>query len=77
MGRRTGLCRRDLAFAGGHGSDAKWRLARALMPVEPERVPIGAEAPNFSLESPCRGTVRLADYRDRDQVILVFMRSFG
>ena len=47
------------------------------MPLEPERVPIGAEAPNFSLESPYRGTVRLADYRDRDQVILVFMRSFG
>lgn len=47
------------------------------MPVEPERIPVGAEAPNFSLESPYRGTVRLADYRARDNVILVFMRSFG
>jgi peroxiredoxin len=47
------------------------------MPVEPERVPIGAEAPNFSLESRCHGTVRLADYRDRNHVILVIMRSFG
>jgi peroxiredoxin len=47
------------------------------MPVEPERIPVGAEAPNFSLESPGGGTVRLADYRDRDHVILVFMRSFG
>jgi peroxiredoxin len=47
------------------------------MPVEPERVRVGAEAPDFSLESPGRGSVRLGDYRDRDQVILVFMRAFG
>jgi peroxiredoxin len=47
------------------------------MPVEPRRVPIGAEAPDFSLESPGRGNVRLGDYRNRDQVILVFMRAFG
>jgi peroxiredoxin len=47
------------------------------MPVEAERIPVGVEAPDFSLESPCRGTVRLGDYRDRDHVILVFMRSFG
>ena len=47
------------------------------MPVEPERIPVGVEAPDFSLESPGRGTVRLADYRGRGQVILVFMRAFG
>ena len=47
------------------------------MPVEPERVRIGAEAPDFSLESPGRDTIRLAGYRHRSQVILVFMRAFG
>ena len=47
------------------------------MPVEPERIPVGSEAPDFSLESPGRGTVRLGDYRGRDHVVLVFMRSFG
>ena len=47
------------------------------MPVEPKRIPVGAEAPDFSLESPGRGTIRLVDYRHRNQVILVFMRAFG
>jgi len=47
------------------------------VPVEPERIPVGAAAPDFSLESPFRGSVRLGDYRDREHVILVFMRSFG
>ena len=47
------------------------------MPVEPQRITVGAEAPNFSLESPGRGTVRLSEYRDREGVILVFMRAFG
>jgi len=47
------------------------------MPERPERVPVGAEAPDFGLESPGRGAVRLADYRHRDEVILVFMRAFG
>lgn len=47
------------------------------MPIEPERVPVGAEAPDFSLESPGRGTVRLGEFRGRSQVVLVFMRAFG
>jgi peroxiredoxin len=47
------------------------------MPVEPERIPVGAEAPDFRLESPGCGSVRLGEYRGRDQVILVFMRAFG
>jgi peroxiredoxin len=47
------------------------------MPVEPQRVTVGAEAPDFSLQSPDRGTIRLSDYRDRERLILVFMRGFG
>jgi peroxiredoxin len=46
------------------------------MPV-PERVPVDSEAPDFKLASPSHGGVRLADYRGRDQVLLVFMRAFG
>jgi peroxiredoxin len=47
------------------------------MPLRPERVPVGAEAPDFSLESPGRGPIRLGDYRGRDQIVLVFLRAFG
>ena len=47
------------------------------MAAEPQRVPVGHEAPGFTLPSPGRGHVRLADYRERDQVLLVFMRAFG
>lgn len=47
------------------------------MPADPERVRVGAEAPDFTLASPGRGSVRLADYREREQVMLVFMRAFG
>jgi peroxiredoxin len=46
------------------------------MPV-PERVPVDSEAPDFTLASPGHGGVRLADYRGRDQVLLVFIRAFG
>ena len=47
------------------------------MAAESELVPVGAEAPDFTLESPGRGSVRLADYRGREQVLLVFMRAYG
>lgn len=47
------------------------------MPVEPERVPLGTQAPDFSLASSGRGTIRLSEFRGREQVILVFMRAFG
>jgi peroxiredoxin len=47
------------------------------MPTEPERVRVGADAPDFTLTSPGRGRIRLADYRGREQVLLVFMRAFG
>jgi peroxiredoxin len=47
------------------------------MPTQPERVPVGAKAPDFTLASPGRADIRLADYRGRDQVLLVFLRAFG
>lgn len=37
----------------------------------------GAEAPDFALEAPGRGTVRLSSLRGRDGVLLVFLRGFG
>lgn len=49
----------------------------APMPERPDLVLVGAEAPDFGLESPGGGMLRLAEYRHRDQVILVFMRAFG
>jgi hypothetical protein len=47
------------------------------VPARTTLVPVGAAAPDFSLTSPGRGTISLADYRDHDQVLLVFMRAFG
>jgi peroxiredoxin len=47
------------------------------MPVEPERVSVGVEAPDFSLESPGHGIVTLGHYRGRDQLVPVFLRGFG
>ena len=47
------------------------------MPADLELVPVGAEAPDFTLESPGGGSIRLADYRGREQVLLVFMRAYG
>jgi peroxiredoxin len=47
------------------------------MLAKPELVPVGAAAPEFALASPGRGTIRLADHRGREHVLLVFMRAFG
>jgi peroxiredoxin len=47
------------------------------MPAEPERVRVGADAPDFTLPSTGRGRIRLADYRGHEQVLLVFLRAFG
>jgi peroxiredoxin len=47
------------------------------MAAESELVPVGGEAPDFTLESPGLGPVRLSDYRGREQVLLVFMRAYG
>jgi peroxiredoxin len=49
----------------------------ALMPVEPQAARVGSEAPDFTLPSPGRGSVRLSDYRHERAVLLVFMRAFG
>jgi peroxiredoxin len=38
---------------------------------------VGAEAPDFTLASPGRGTIRLSDYREQAGVLLVFLRGFG
>jgi peroxiredoxin len=40
-------------------------------------VPVGAEAPDFTLASPGHGTITLSDYRERTSVLLVFLRGFG
>jgi len=47
------------------------------MPADLELVPVGSEAPDFTLESPGRDPIRLTDYRGREQVLLVFMRAYG
>ena len=47
------------------------------MPAEPELIPVGARAPDLTLESPGIGPVRLADQWADRHVLLVFMRAFG
>ena len=47
------------------------------MPAEPRSVRVGAEAPDFALLSPGRGTVRLSEFRGETAVLLVFMRAYG
>jgi peroxiredoxin len=47
------------------------------MPAQPELVPVGSEAPDFTLASPDRDRISLSDYRGREAVVLVFMRAFG
>jgi peroxiredoxin len=46
------------------------------VPGEDSKVLVGSEAPDFVLDG-TRGTVRLADFRGREHVLLVFMRAFG
>jgi len=48
-----------------------------LMPAQPELVLIGSEAPDFTLPTPDRGPISLAEYRGREAVVLVFMRAFA
>ena len=47
------------------------------MPVDSETVPVGAQAPEFTLKAANDGRdVSLSDYRGR-LVVLVFLRGFG
>ena len=45
------------------------------MPVPSETVPVGSQAPDFTLTSIQGEDVRLAGYRGRN-VVLVFLRGF-
>ena len=46
------------------------------MPVPSETVPVGSQAPDFTLTSIQGTEVSLSDYRGRN-VVLVFLRGFG
>ncbi len=46
------------------------------MPVPSETVPVGSQAPDFTLASVQSDEVRLSDFRGRN-VVLVFLRGFG
>jgi peroxiredoxin len=45
------------------------------MPVESETVPVGSQAPDFTLTSIQGERVKLSDYRGH-KVVLVFLRGF-
>ncbi len=45
------------------------------MPVPSDTVPVGSQAPDFTLTSIQGEQVRLSDYRARN-VVLVFLRGF-
>ncbi len=45
------------------------------MPVESETVPLGSQAPDFTLTSIRGEQVKLSDYRGH-KVVLVFLRGF-
>lgn len=46
------------------------------MPVDSNTVPVGAQAPDFTLESIAGGQVSLSSLRGKP-VVLVFLRGFG
>jgi len=46
------------------------------MPTQSRFVPVGSEAPVFTLPSVMGEEVRLADYRGKQHVVLVFLRGF-
>jgi peroxiredoxin len=46
------------------------------MPVDSETVPVGGEAPDFTLEASDGSTITLSSYRNHKPVVLVFLRGF-
>jgi cytochrome oxidase Cu insertion factor (SCO1/SenC/PrrC family) len=51
------------------------RDGTGLPPTDLERVAVGSEAPDFTLESKDGTTVTLSSYRGRKNVVLVFYRG--
>jgi hypothetical protein len=48
---------------------------RDLAAVDTGRVAVGDAAPDFTLASYARGTLKLSDYRGKKDVVLVFYRG--
>ncbi len=46
------------------------------MAIEPKLVPIGVQAPDFTLPNAMGEEITLSDYRGRSCVVLVFLRGF-
>lgn len=46
------------------------------MPVKSKLVPVGSQAPEFTLSAASGGKVSLSDYRGKRCVTLVFLRGF-
>ena len=50
--------------------------AQTLPPSDLNRVKVGDEAPDFTLEKEAGKTVTLSDYRGKKTVVLVFYRGY-
>ena len=46
------------------------------MAIEPKLVPVGVQAPDFTLSNAMGGDITLSDFRGRACVVLVFLRGF-
>lgn len=46
------------------------------MPIQSRFVPIGTEAPDFTLPSVTGEEIQLTNYRGKQHVVLVFLRGF-
>jgi peroxiredoxin len=44
--------------------------------IEPKLVPVGVQAPDFTLPNAMGGDITLSDYRGKACVVLVFLRGF-